>query len=190
MALRGKSLAVTDALIEDILALEYGKARTFAVLATLFPHVDTRNLFHVDHVFPAARFDKKELAGQKAADGTPKFTSEHLAELLSLRDTLPNLELLPGLENIGKSDKAPDDWLAAEYPSQDDRSAFLARNALPATLPHSIDEFMAFYEQRRGNLVARIQNKLRTQGPEPSSSEEDLSDVALDEALAEGDDED
>jgi len=190
MALRGKSLAVTDALIEDVLALEYGKARTFAVLATLFPHVDTRNLFHIDHVFPAARFDRKELVGQKAADGTPKFSAEYVAELLSLRDTLPNLELLPGLENIGKSDKAPDDWIAAEYPSQDDRSAFLARNALPSTLPHSIDEFMAFYEQRRGNLVARIQDMLRTQGPEPSSSAEDLSEVALDEALAEGDDED
>ena len=96
---------------------------------------------------------------------------------------------MPGLENIGKSDQAPDDWLAAEYPSQDDRSAFLARNALPSTLPHSIDEFMAFYKQRRGSLVARIQDKLKTQGSEPSASEEDLSEVALDEALAEGDDE-
>lgn len=190
MALRGKSLSVTDALIEDILSLEYGKARTFAVLATLFPHVDTRNLFHVDHVFPAARFDKKELAGQKGDDGTPRFSAEHIAEFVSLRDTLPNLELLPGLENIGKSHKAPDEWLAAEYPSQDDRSAFLARNALPSTLPHSIDEFMAFYEQRRGNLVARIQDKLKTQAPEPTTTAEGLSEVALDEALAEGDDED
>jgi hypothetical protein len=190
MALRGKSLSVTDALIEDILSLEYGKARTFAVLATLFPHVDTRNLFHVDHVFPAARFDKKELAGQKGDDGTPRFSAEQIAEFVSLRDTLPNLELLPGLENIGKSDKAPDEWLAAEYPSQDDRSAFLARNALPSTLPHSIDEFMAFYEQRRGSLVARIQDKLKTQAPEPTTTAEGLSEVALDEALAEGDDED
>lgn len=189
MALRGKSLAVTDALIEDILASEYGKARTFAVLATLFPHVDTRTLFHVDHVFPAARFDK-ELASHKGNDGTPRFSAEHITELISLRDTLPNLELLPGLENIGKSDKAPDDWLAAEYRSQDDRSAFLARNALPSTLPHSIDEFMAFYKQRRRNLVARIQDKLRTQAPEPTTTADGLSEVALDEALAEGDDED
>lgn len=189
MALRGKSLAVTDALIEDVLALEYGKARTFAVLAVLFPHVDTRNLFHVDHVFPAARFDKKVLAALTDVDGTPKFSAEQIAELIELRDKLPNLELLPGLENIGKSDQAPDDWLAAQYASPDDRSAFLSRNALPPTLPHSIDEFMAFYEQRRDILVARIQDKLRTQGPEPSASEEDHSEVALDEALAEGDDE-
>ena len=117
MALRGKSLAVTDALVDDILSLEYGKARTFAVLAALFPHVDTRNMFHVDHLFPAARFDKKVLASLKNADGTSRFTAESIDELVSLRDRLPNLQLLPGLENIGKSDKAPDDWLAAEFPS-------------------------------------------------------------------------
>jgi hypothetical protein len=190
MALRGKSLAVTDALIEDVLGLEYGKARTFAVLATLFPHVDTRNVFHVDHVYPAARFDKKELCALKTDDGTAKFTSDQIAEFIALRDTLPNLELLPGLENIGKSDKAPDDWLAAEYPTQDDRSAFLARNALPPTLPHSIEEFASFYERRRENLVARIKDKLKTQAPEPGPSSEGLSAVALDEALAEGDDQD
>jgi hypothetical protein len=190
MALRGKSLVVTDALVEDVLSLEYGKARTFAVLAALFPHVDTRNLFHVDHVFPAARLDKKELASHKAADGTPKFASDEIAELVSLRDRLPNLELLPGLENIGKSDKAPDDWLAVEYPSQDDRSAFLARHALPPALPHSIDEFTAFFEERRDNLIARIKDRLQTQAPEPATSPAGPPGADLDEELAEGDDED
>jgi hypothetical protein len=57
-------------------------------------------------------------------------------------------------------------------------------------LPHSIDEFMAFYEQRRGHLVSRIQDKLKTQAPEPSTTGERQSATALDEALAEGDDED
>ncbi len=190
MALRGKSLAVTDALVEDVLGLEYGKARTFAVLATLFPHVDTRNLFHVDHVFPAALLDKKVLARQKAPDGSPLFTSDEVAELTSLRDQLPNLELLPGLENIGKSDKAPDEWLAAEYPSQDDRSAFLARSALPPTLPHSVDEFKAFFEQRRQHLVIRIKDKLRTQAAEPDLLPPSPPGEDLDEEIAEGDFED
>lgn len=125
----------------------------------------------------------------KAEDGTPKFTAEQVDELIALKNRLPNLELLPGLENIGKSDKAPDDWLAAEYPSEDERSAFLARNALPATLPHSVDDFMAFYDLRMENLTARIKDKLKTQAPEPVASSEDLSEVALDEALTEGDDE-
>ena len=190
MALRGKSLAVTDALVDDILSLEYGKARTFAVLAALFPHVDTRNLFHVDHVFPAARFEKKALASQENDDGTAKFSAEAIDVLRSMRDRLPNLELLPGLENIGKSDKAPDDWLATEYPSIDDRTAFLDRNALPPSLPHEIARFTDFYELRRENLVARIKDKLTTQAPEPAVPHSNLPGVDLDEELAEGDDED
>lgn len=97
MALRGKSLAVTDALIDDVLSLEYGKARTFAVLATLFPHVDTRNVVHVDHVYPAALLDRKKLTALLADDGTAKFTPEQIEEFIALRDTLPNLALLPPL---------------------------------------------------------------------------------------------
>ncbi|MGF9663153.1 DUF262 domain-containing protein [Arthrobacter crystallopoietes] len=190
MALRGKSLTVTDALVDDILSLEYGKARTFAVLAALFPHVDTRNLFHVDHVFPAARFDKKVLASHRNADGTPRFTAESIDELVSLRDRLPNLQLLSGLENIGKSDKAPDDWLAAEFPTPDDRSAFLARHALPSPLPHSIDEFTGFFEQRRENLTARILDMFKIRRPEPARAHSGPPSAELDEELAEGDYED
>jgi hypothetical protein len=190
MALRGKSLAVTDALVDDILTLEYGKARTFAVLAALFPHVDTRNLFHVDHVFPAARFNKKVLARLKNPDGTPLFTPESIEELVSKRDRLPNLQLLPGLENIGKSDKAPDDWLAAEYPSPDNRSAFLERHALPSPLPHSVDEFTAFFDQRRANLTARIWMMFKISGPEPIGAPTAPQLADLDEELAEGDYED
>lgn len=190
MALRGKSLAVTDALVDDILSLEYGKARTFAVLAMLFPHVDTRNVFHVDHVFPAARFDKKVLASRKNDDGTFKFSAEDIETLRAMRDRLPNLQLLPGLENIGKSDKAPDDWLAAEYPAMDERSAYLDRHALPSVLPHDVDDFIAFYELRRENLVARIKDKLKTQTAEPETPHSHLPGVDLDEELAEGDEED
>lgn len=190
MALRGKSLAVTDALVEDVLGLEYGKARTYAVLAILFPHVDTRNLFHVDHVFPAALLDSKVLTGQERLDGSLRFNVGDIAELVRLRDQLPNLELLPGLENIGKSDKAPDDWLTAEYPLPDARSAFLSRNALPPTLPHSADQFTAFFEERRQALVARILDKFQTQVTKLESKPPSLHSADFDEEIAEGDFED
>lgn len=187
MALRGKSLDATDALIDDVLNLEYGKPRTYAVLAVLFPHVDTRNTFHVDHVFPAARFDKKELAKATTAEGLPRYTGDEVAQFASMRDRLPNLELLPGLENIGKSAKAPDDWLSAEYPSPDQRGAFLARNALPPELPHTIDQFAAFFEERRGILAGRLRDMLRTQSPEASAGRTSPPGADFDEEVAEGD---
>src|SRR5690606_33336204 len=52
MERRGKGLTFTAEEIDDLLDLQYGAARTFGVLALLFPHVNTRNVHHVDHVFP------------------------------------------------------------------------------------------------------------------------------------------
>ncbi|WP_449373080.1 hypothetical protein [Arthrobacter psychrolactophilus] len=191
MSLRGKPLAVTDALVDDILNLSYGKARTFAVLAVLFPHVDTRHQFHVNHVFPAALLDIKALRRQKNEDGTVRFSPEEIDDLLDLRDRLPNLELLPGLENIGKSAKIPGEWLATEYPSSHDRSAFLERNALPLSLPLSVGEYRKFFGERSVKLTTLIQKLLKSPTPEPDPSNTNASaPVDLDEELSEGDDSD
>ena len=67
MAARGKSLMLGDEEIEDLLDLQYGRNRTFAVLAILFPHVNTRNIHHIDHVFPRAMLNANTL---KAANFT------------------------------------------------------------------------------------------------------------------------
>lgn len=164
MALRGKSLAVTDALVEDVLNLRFGQPRAFAVLATLFDHVDTRNLHHVDHVFPVARLAKKALdAANKQREDQAKWSKEELDDFLDKRDQLPNLELLPGPENMGKSAKAPDDWARSEYPTPDSYGAFIDRNALPAVLPHDLDEFLDFFDERRAKLGTRIRIKMKTQ---------------------------
>lgn len=188
MSRRGKSLAVTEALVDDVLSLEYGKPRTFAVLAALFPHVDTRNQFHVDHVFPAALLDRRKLRLTEGEDGTPVFTPEEIEDLVARRDQLSNLELLPGLENIGKSAITPADWLASSYPSGDDQTAFLERNALPASLPAAASDFVTFFDQRRANLEARIYEMLTPRIQEQAT--DSSAPINLDEALAEGDDED
>ena len=41
--------------------VEYGDKRMFALLSLLFPFVDLRNQFHVDHVFPISGFTSARL---------------------------------------------------------------------------------------------------------------------------------
>lgn len=187
MALRGKSLDVTDALAEDILALGCGGARTWAVLGTLFDHVDTKMQYHVDHVFPQAHLDAKTLKRTRTPDGERKFSDAEVDEIVSKRDLLPNLELLPGPVNIGKSDTAPDEWVENEYPDDDERRAFFKLNALPADLPHSVDGFLTFFEARRTSLVARIKDKLKTQNLDSAPITSPVTGEDIDESLAEGD---
>jgi hypothetical protein len=187
MALRGKSLDVTDALVEDILALGYGGARTWAVLATLFDHVDTKMQYHVDHVSPQAGLDAKILRKARNPDGERKFSDAEVDEIVSKRDLLPNLELLPGPVNIGKSDTAPDQWVGNEHPDDDERRAFFRLNALPADLPHSVDDFLAFFEARRTSLVGRIRDKLKIHDPDSVPVTSLVTGADIDESLAEGD---
>lgn len=184
MARRGKSLDVNDALIEDILGLAYGGGRTWAVLATLFDHVDTRMQYHVDHIFPKSQLDPRTLKSLKNADGTRRLSDAAIDELVGRRDLLPNLELLPGPENVGKSDAAPDTWLADHYPGADEYAAFLKSNALPNSLPHDVDDFLAFYDSRRDMLIDRIKSKLQTHSGGASVA---ALPIDIDAELGEGD---
>lgn len=148
MAARGKSLAISPEQVEDILNLQYGSARTFAVLAILFPHVNTRNVHHVDHVFPQALLARPKLKQAGFESGT-------IEDLQSMRDQLPNLQLLEGLENISKSDTPPAAWAATAFPAADALQAFLDRNQIP-WLPSRTNDFEAFFTARRAALARRI----------------------------------
>jgi hypothetical protein len=141
--------------------------------------------YHVDHVFPQADFDAKILKRTRTPDGERKFSDAEVDEIVSKRDLLPNLELLPGPVNIGKSDTAPDEWVEKEHPDDDERRAFFKLNALPTDLPHSVDDFLDFFEARRASLAARIKSKLKTQDSVPVTSVVNGEDI--DESLAEGD---
>jgi len=180
MALRGKSLAVTNELVDDILDLSYGGARTFAVLAMLYDHVDTRNQFHVDHVFPKAQLDPKRLREQG-------FSREDIEALGARRDRFANLQLLPGPENIDKSATAPDDWAARTYQTPDAMSSYLTLNEL-TELPHDAAAFSDFFEARRRAVGERIRRKLSSGVAAPQGLVENLDgydstelDAALDE---------
>jgi len=125
--------------------------------------------------------------GMTHPDGERTFSDAEVDEMASKRDLLPNLELLPGPVNIGKSDTSPDTWAATEHPDEDERRAFYKLNALPADLPHSPSDFPAFFDARRAGLIARIKDKLKTQGSGPVPEASPVTGEDIDESLAEGD---
>lgn len=160
MALRGKSLQITDALVDDILDLKYGAGRTWAILALIFDHVDTRMQYHVDHVFPRSLLDGRALRGAETGLSSSTLSDATIAEMVARRDLLPNLELLPGPENIAKSNIMPALWLSEHYPDPASRINYLQLNALPEDLPGDASEFLQFFEARRTLLAERIKSKL------------------------------
>ncbi len=152
MSQRGKSLSLSREQVSELLNLRYGNPRTFAVLGLLFPHVNTRNVHHVDHVYPQALLSPKELRRAGMSD-------DDTAELIARKDALPNLQLLEMSVNISKSTTVPATWASTLYPSPDQYKAYLDRNDLP-WLPGSPDEFLRFFEDRRNALAQRLTHLL------------------------------
>ncbi|MFC7456239.1 DUF262 domain-containing protein [Brachybacterium sp. GCM10030267] len=148
MASRGKSLLASDELIDSILEYSFGDGETFGILAIAFPHVNTRNIHHVDHIFPRARLSRSAL--HRAG-----LDEEVIDEILRKRDKLPNLELLEGPENAAKNAKMPLAWSRSVYGSEQAYSAYLDRNALP-DLSDEVTDFLAFYDARRALLKERV----------------------------------
>src|SRR4051794_36408981 len=68
MAKRGKSLAFDGDLLDELVDTPYKHKRTFALLTLLYDWVDTRNDFHVDHVFPRSVATRAKLRSHGVAE--------------------------------------------------------------------------------------------------------------------------
>ena len=152
MAARGKSLSFSREEIDDLLDLSFGSGRLFPVMAMLFPHVDTRNLHHIDHIFPRSRMTRSRLesGGLSVADAE---------EVVRRRDLLPNLQLLEGAENVSKSATMPAAWVASTH-TGDGYGAYLDRHLVP-TLPTDFIGFLDWFDRRSALLAERLRAVLQ-----------------------------
>jgi hypothetical protein len=156
MAKRGKSLAFTDSEIDELVEMKYGDKRLFTLLTMLFPFVDVANhLFHIDHVFPDARFTKPRLRKAGVAD-------VDLDDFRDISDRLPNLQLLEGGENLAKKASLPLEWME-ETMKVSARTNYCDLHLL-GTVPGAITEFRGFYDARRERLKEKLGSLLGVSG--------------------------
>lgn len=155
MVQRGKSLTFDPAEIEDLVHLEYGDKQTFALLSLLFPFVDFRNKFHIDHVFPISRFTNARL--RRAG-----FDDEDIAKLGGHANQLSNLQLLQGEFNTEKRATLPATWLEQHLADPAGRQHY-CDNHLLGDVPLDLQGFEAFFAARRD----RIRDKLTRLLAEP-----------------------
>jgi len=107
MAARGKPLSFTAEEIDALTDTRYG-GRAFAALAALYPGFDGTKAFHIDHVFPKAKFKRPSLA--KAG-----LSADQVEACIERRDGLANLQLLEGKANTSKQATMPVEWLDEHF---------------------------------------------------------------------------
>ena len=156
MARRGRELEFNDEEVEDLADMRIGNRLTFALLSLLFPFVDLRNQFHLDHIFPSARFTDRRLKDAGVEE-------DEIACFRERKDGLANLQLLQGAVNIAKNATMPAEWLARTYVDHTSRRAYQDLHLL-GDVPDSITEFDTFYDARRERLKERIKELLGYSG--------------------------
>jgi len=148
----GKSLTFQPAEIAELLDLPFGSPRIFPVLAMLYPGLDVSKSFHEDHIYPRSAFTRSRLA---AAGVSSDQVDEHLDKV----NRLPNLQLLPGLQNVEKQSKLPAAWLdGASFPSAESRHQYGLDNDVD--LVGDLRDFLTFYARRRERMAHRLQSAL------------------------------
>ena len=147
MRSRGKSLAFDGDEIDDLTEIRFGDKRTFSLLSIIFPHLDLRQHFHIDHVFPKSRFTKAKLNALGVSE-------DKVTHLQDFSDRLPNLQLLEGHENQQKRSILPAEWLQT-FSTDEARRNYTVIHLL-GDVPAGIPEFESFYEARRQRLRDKI----------------------------------
>lgn len=152
MSARGKTLEFNDEEIEKISECEYHRA--FGILTLLFNFVDVKhNQFHIDHIFPWARFHRSNL--RKLG-----IDEDVIEDMQHKRNCLPNLQLLEGSANESKHAMLPSDWLACKFHDSDREN--YARLHMLGNCGSDMQDFPDFYEARRGRLVKKLREILNT----------------------------
>lgn len=139
-----KSIVCTEDDVENLLRYEWGKRYTFSVLALLYPTLDFRNRFHIDHIHPRSKFKKPKLRQEGIREADIEFYLENM-------DLLPNLQLLEGIPNQEKSDMDFADWFAGICKSDEDKAAYRKLHLIP-DVDLSFSNFREFVEKRKALL--------------------------------------
>jgi len=169
MAGMGKSLRFDPQTVEELVGSKYGKPDTFPLLSILYGNVDPSRPYHVDHIFPRAKLQRIPLrkAGYNEAE-VERIVSQ-------ARDSLANLQLLPGGENIGKSERLPLEWATQRYTDAPALHGYLEQNDM-VDLPEGLDGFLAFYDKRRDRLRNRLVAVLGNQPGSLASTKDESPD--------------
>jgi uncharacterized protein with ParB-like and HNH nuclease domain len=148
-----KSIAFNGDEIQNLFLYYYGSPYTFSTLAVLYPTLDFKNRFHLDHIHPRSSFKKRSLLKRDIAESRIGF---YLDEV----DYLANLQLLDGAENIEKRDKDFKDWLEQTCPTPQARRDFMAKHYIPE-VDLSLTNFEQFVAERKKLMTAKFESILR-----------------------------
>jgi hypothetical protein len=147
-----KSLTFNDDEIHNLFDYQYGSAYAFSTLAALYPTLDFRNRFHLDHIHPKTSFKRRKLL-------KGGISEDKLGFYLDEFDFLANLQLLEGLENIEKRDTDFKSWFEKSV-AKEAQSDYRNKHYIP-DIDLTLENFEEFISERKRLMKAKFENLLK-----------------------------
>lgn len=148
-----KSFTFNDEEIENLLEYKYSQNHTFAILQLLYPTLDYKNKFHLDHIFPRAKMNKRELKKMGYSDEKIEFYINNV-------DSINNLQILEGTINQEKSDEYFEIWLNKHFQNEIEKKEYFIKNYIPEEVIvfNKFEEFLA----KRNQIIFERMKKILT----------------------------
>lgn len=135
----GKKLSVDAEDVDHFLEHKKG-VFTFLLLSALYPHLKLEQIsFHQDHMHPHSKFKSDDLA-------SAGLSEVEISLWQDLRDQLPNLQLLEGIENTKKQATALIKWVGENEVAE---AHYRQLNYIAQNQSLEFMEFRAFFESRK-----------------------------------------
>lgn len=150
-----KSMTFNFDELENLLDYNYGQKYTFSTLALLYPTLDLKNKFHVDHIFPKKLFSKRQLRSKDIPE-------DKIDEFREYYDYLGNLQLLEGTLNHEKSSAEFEHWLSRMFPDRSSKKEYMKKNLIP-DVDLSLSNFIEFFEEREKLILNSFKELLKVE---------------------------
>jgi uncharacterized protein with ParB-like and HNH nuclease domain len=142
----GKRISITKDDIADFLKLKKGN-QTFLVLSALYPHLKVDQIeFHQDHMHPQSKFRTTILSKQG-------LSQDQIESWIDMKDQLPNLQLLKGIDNKSKQAMHLVTWVKN---AEKDEGIYRKENYIPKSQSLAFEEFETFFEKRKDTLEKKL----------------------------------
>lgn len=146
-----KKLSVSKDNLDNLLEIEKGK-KSFLLLTLLYPNLSYRNVsFHQDHIHPSANFSEDKLKEMG-------IDANEISKWIGIKNKLPNLQLMEGIENVEKNDNPISTWLSKK--NSDQKKQFLVSNFIPLNISLEFKDFIHFFEARKKLLRLELSKVL------------------------------
>jgi len=141
-----------DDIDEYLMKIRYGKTETLSTLMLLYPHLDYKNIFHIDHIFPKSKFNKSYLKQVGISENL-------IDEYIYLVNDIGNLQLLAATPNEEKSNTDFNIWFYEHNTTESEKIQYRKTNYIP-DMEYSYDKFIDFIESRRGIIKKELRSIL------------------------------